>query len=707
MSENQASRESVAPVSLVGELVPSSAYDEVIVQSTDGYCIFDKNQKLQAFSSEFLNLYPSTKSHVYIGMSYADYMRVFFETAAIKNLGEIEDVEEWIQQAITLLDKKSFRYRHHLSDGRWMQINTSKTTTGHWLFVANDITDLRLSQIALQESNDRYRTFAHMTMEWFWELDENLNYTYLSHHTPEFFDEPEVGSGRIEFINKTAVHNSELAEHNAAMLERREVDVVLEWKSPLGSSRHVQVVAKPEFDSKGQFSGYLGCGIEVTEEVALKSKLNHLAEHDALTGLINRRAFEKELKDQLLSQSQKESPATLCFMDLDQFKLVNDGGGHEAGDSLLTQIATTLVDKLDDNSVVARLGGDEFALIINRDINESLQAVNDLISHISSTPFVWNQRNYSVGASAGLVSIDSSSTDISVLMSHADTACYIAKNAGRNQAQTYIYDEYFQDPVRLELKQVNLLRDAMDNEGLRIYLQQIKAIQQETKHMHFEVLLRFQAPDGTIRSAGEFISVAEKYDLVQHLDKWVLREALLVLNKIEKYDLDLSLSINLSGNSLSNGDSYAKYSSMITDAGVDPQLITFEVTETAAIKNISVARDFISQMKEFGCGFALDDFGSGLSSFGYLKELQVDYLKIDGSFVKDMINDPTCRAIVSAFNQLSHELGMETVAEFVQDDETEALLRSLGVDFVQGYGVGKPQAVEEWIEYLVEHRRTA
>jgi len=673
MSEYKDDKETIAPISLVGELASSSTYDEVFLHCTDGYCIFDKDQKLQAFSSDFPNLYPKIKDHIVIGMSYTEYMRIFAENSAIQNMGEFDDVEQWVSHSLKLLDKKTTRHTHHLSDDRWMLINSNRTSTGHHLFVANDITDLRRSQLALKESNVRYRTFAHMTMDWFWELDADLNYVYLSCHTPEFIDEPKLGSARLDFT-QTAVHNAELEEHDAALKEHREVEVVLEWANQSNRSRHIKVVARPEFDQNGRFTGYLGCGLEVTEEVALKTKLSHLAEHDDLTGLINRRAFENQLKKQLLLSRQSEVIATLCFLDLDQFKLVNDGGGHEAGDSLLAQISSTLVESLGDSAVVARLGGDEFGVILYLDVNDSLIAVNKLITQISSTPFVWKQRNYSVGFSAGLI---------------------------------YMYDEFFQDPVSLELKQANLLRDAMDNDGLLIYLQPIKAIQQDRSHMHFEVLLRYRAPDGSIRSAGEFISVAEKYDLVQHLDKWVLREALVVLNQVQEHKLDVSLSINLSSNSLNNSDSYSKYSSMISESGVDPNLITFEVTETAAIKNISIAKNFISQMKELGCGFALDDFGSGLSSFGYLKELQVDYLKIDGSFVKDMINDTTCRAIVSAFNQLSHELGMETVAEFVQDDETEALLKNLGVDFVQGWGVGKPQAATQWLEYLMDHRKIA
>jgi len=707
MSDVPNSQGPVEPVSLVGELVSGSTYDEVFLQCTDGYCIFDENQKLQAFSSEFPNLYPKISDEIYIGMTYTEYMRIFVENQAIQNLGEVSDVDEWVKQSIKLLDKKSTRHTHHLTDGRWMVIKTSRASTGHWLFLADDITDLHNSQMALKQSHERFRAFAHMAMDWFWELDADLNYVYFSSQANEFGNSQRIGESRIESTNDYVVDNTARREHNQALSDHRHVDVILEWLPVDGVTRHVQVVAKPEFNEEGEFVGYLGSGIEVTAEVALKSQLSHLAEHDDLTGLINRRAFEAELKNLIDEQAQKETPATLCFMDLDQFKLVNDGGGHEAGDSLLAQIADTFVEMLGDLAMVARLGGDEFGLILYLDMNESLAAVNSLISSISSSPFTWKQRNYTVGVSAGLVSINGNTSELSELMSFADTACYIAKNAGRNQAQVYMYDEYFQDPVSLELKQANLLRDAMDNNGLKLYLQPLKAIQSERTHMHFEVLLRYVSPDGTVKSAGEFISVAEKYDLVQHLDKWVLREALKVLGEMEERDLDVSFSINVSGNSLNNLDSVTNFKALVEESGVDPALITFEVTETAAIKNIETAKEFISQLKNFGCGFALDDFGNGLSSFGYLKELQVDYLKIDGSFVKDMKNDQTCRAIVSAFNQLSHELGMETVAEFVQDAETEALLKKLGVDFVQGYGVGKPQATEEWMSFLIDQRKLA
>jgi len=689
--------------SLVGEQVSSSIYDETFLSCTDGYCIFDEHQKLQAFSSDFPFLYPSVKDQIFMGMSYVDYMILFYRNNAVQNIRAVESLDDWIQQALNIYEEKSARYTHHLQDGRWMQINMSNTSTGQRVFFAIDITKLRESQLALKENHARYRQFSHLAMDWFWELDEDLRYIYHSGHQKSlsgYEADDLVGMSRLDLVNKTAIDSPELYEHNRALQEHKALDLVLSWEQSDKSVRHVNVIAKPEFDKTGKFTGYMGCGREVTKEIVMQSKLNHIAQHDDLTGLVNRRAFESALCDLLKVSATKDTISTLCFIDLDQFKLVNDGGGHDAGDQLLKNIAELFCRALGSGAVVARLGGDEFGIILQMGVNEALVEINKLIEYLSSSPFNWKQRNYTVGASAGLVAIDRDISDISVLMSQADTACYMAKNAGRNQAQIYMYDEYFQDPVSLELKQVNLLRDAMDNNGLMLYLQPIKPIQYETTHTHFEVLLRLRGPDGQVKSAGEFIPVAEKYDLMQHLDKWVLREALSVLTDLQNRGLDVSFSINLSGNTLSNKDSLNVYRTIIERSGISPSSLIFEVTETVAIKNVDTAKKFIADMKDYGCEFSLDDFGSGLSSFGYLKDLSVDYLKIDGSFVKNMESDATCRAIVSAFNQLSHELGMKTVAEFVEDEAIENILKELGIDFAQGYGVGAPQHANDWLEFL-------
>jgi len=709
MAKDRPSKGITPSISLVGDRVSDSTYNEVFLNCTDGYCVFDENQRLQAFSSEFPTLYPTVQDKIAIGMSYAEYMRVFYEEKAIRNLGDVASADEWVDLALKACEQKNSRHIHHLHDGRWLQIYMNRASTGQWLFIAMDITELRHSQMALEQSHERFHAFAHLSMDWFWELDENLCYVYHSSHNASLTGvsaDELVGVGRIESIENVVIHNEAFREHNLALRERRGFNLILEWPGENNDTRYSNIVCSPEFDHAGNFTGYMGCGREVTDEIRVKSRLNHLADHDDLTGLVNRRAFEKALTEQLRRVSEQGQPATLCFIDLDQFKLVNDGGGHEAGDELLKEVANSFCRQLGRSALVARLGGDEFGVILQDDMTESLNKINKLIRYVSSTPFDWKQRNYTIGASAGLATIDDKCRDISELMSHADTACYMAKNAGRNQAQMYIYDEYFQDPASLELKQVNLLRNAMDNDGLLLYLQPIKPLQFERAHMHFEVLLRLRDVDGQVKSAGEFIPVAEKYDLMTHLDRWVLDEALRILDMMTELRLDVSFSINLSGNTLSNKRSLELYRSLIEASGIKPELMVFEVTETAAIKNVEVAKNFITEMKRFGCGFSLDDFGSGLSSFGYLKDLSVDYLKIDGSFVKTMRSDVTCRAIVSAFNQLSHELGMRTVAEFVEDNETEQLLTELGVDFAQGYGVGKPQSAQEYIEFLLENSNT-
>ena len=707
MSQSNFNKIKDTAVSLVGQLASSTTYDEVFLSCTAGYCIFDKDQNLQAFSSDFPDLYPSIRDKVYVGMTYVQYMKLFYDYKAVQNLDSAGNAEEWLKGALSLFEKNKASHTHHLLDGRWMRIDMSHTSTGLRLFVANDVTQARSSQIALEESHTRYRSFAYLAMDWFWELDKQLNYVYHSgtqRSLSGYRHQDLVGQSRIECVQKSVIAGEQLEEHNNALREHRSLNVVLAWRRTDSPVRHVNVIARPEFDKDGNFTGYLGCGREVTQEIQLQSRLNHLAEHDDLTGLVNRRVFESALSEMLKEAQQRESVASLCFIDLDRFKLVNDGGGHDAGDQLLKDTADSFVELLGEHALVARLGGDEFGAILPMSANDALHEINKLIRHISSTPFYWKQRRYSIGASAGITAIDEQSTDISVLMSQADTACYLAKDAGRNQAQIYMYDEYFQDPVSLELKQVNLLKDAMDNDGLMLYLQPIKPIQFDRSHAHFEVLLRLTDVDGNVKSAGEFIPVAEKYDLMQHLDKWVLTESLKILKHMDNKGLDVSFSINLSGNTLSNKGSFDLFRSIIEKADIDPQRLVFEITETVAIKNFSAAQCFLSHMKAYGVSFSLDDFGSGLSSFGYLKNMPVDFLKIDGNFIKDIINDPTCKAIVSAFNQLSHELGMKTVAEFVEDAETELLLQQLGIDFAQGYGIGKPQQAAEWIAFLLDNQ---
>ncbi|MBX2885135.1 MAG: EAL domain-containing protein [Granulosicoccus sp.] len=690
-------------LALVGERAQSDIYDEVFLNCTDGYCIFSPDGALQSYSSSYPDLYPTLKDDICVGLLYADYLRMFAQRRAVRNLGSIDDIDAWIDGQLALTKGKQNSFIHHLHNGNWVNIQFTKASSGQWLFVAFDVTQIFLQKAALDESRQLFKSFAALSSDWFWQLDENLCYVYHSTHNSSLTGikaHELIGKNRLDSLGDRIVKNQNYYIHAAQLHNHEAIDVVLEWYSEAGAIVRTHVCEEPRF-TLGTFSGYIGSARDVTEEFALKEQLKHLASHDDLTKLINRRAFEQRLDGVCKLVTQKNTAYTLCFIDLDRFKLVNDGGGHDAGDYVLKGISSIFSDHITSEETAARLGGDEFALILKDDVTAALTRVDKLIAAINGTVFTWHERNYTVGASAGLVAIDSQTNEISELLSRADASCYDAKNRGRNQAQIYIYDEYYQNPQTLEIKQVNVLRSAMDNDELLLYLQPLKSLKQNNATMRFEVLLRLLGDDKQPVSAGVFIPVAEKYDLMQTLDRWVIEQSLIRLSALHARGINVSFSINLSGNTLNNPKSIAVCESMLKELCTHPELVCFEITETSAIKNLADARNFIESIKQHGCKFALDDFGSGMSSFGYLKSLPLDYLKIDGAFVKAMQTDPTCKAIVSAFNKLSHELGMKTVAEFVEDAATVSMLAEMGVDYVQGFGVGEPKAIDEWERWLL------
>jgi len=689
-------------LSLVGERAPSSIYDEVFLSCTDGYCIFDADGILTSYSSTYPDLYPTLKNDIHVGLSYKDYIRLFGERAAVQNLPPIDDLNEWVAEQMQVIEDTEYSYTHHLHDGRWMNIKFTRASSGQWLFIAFDITAVVEQKNALNKSRKLFKSFAALSSDWYWELDAELRYVHHSEHkiSPSGLNGKEMlGHERIATLSTEVVHNQQFNLHNTQLNNHEPVNAVLEWNTGDGSFFQIHVVAEPHFHN-GIFTGYLGCGRDVSEEYLLKEQLNHLASHDDLTKLLNRRAFETTLSDVSREVQQKYTTFTLCFIDLDRFKLVNDGGGHEAGDELLRLVAQLFSKHVATHECLARLGGDEFAMIMHVDVTQALARIDKVISAIQSLSFIWQERKYTIGASAGLVGIDSATTDISDLLSRADAACYDAKHAGRNQARVYLYDEYYQNPQAVEITQLNVLRAAMDNDELLLYLQPLKSLSPsigaDKPLDRFEVLLRLIGSDGKPISAGTFIPVAEKYDLMQKLDAWVVEQSLKRLTALHERGIHVSFSINLSGNTLSCTKCLENCEKLLQEYCTQPELVCFEITETAAIKNLDDALHFIQIIKSYGCKFALDDFGAGMSSFGYLKSLPLDYLKIDGAFVKAMTTDPTCKAIVSAFNKLSHELGMKTVAEFVENETTENLLRDMGVDYVQGYGIGKPCPFDQW-----------
>jgi diguanylate cyclase (GGDEF)-like protein/PAS domain S-box-containing protein len=432
---------------------------------------------------------------------------------------------------------------------------------------------------------------------------------------------------------------------------------------------------------------------DVTEMRQMALQLTHQASHDALTGLINRREFEVRLRNALdIAHTEKEQHA-LCYLDLDQFKIVNDTCGHVAGDELLKQIGARLREKVRRADTLARLGGDEFGVLLwDCPLDTAQKITEDLRQAVQENRFSWQGHIFDIGVSIGLVPINAESGTLTEVLSAADSACYAAKDRGRNRVHVYQPDDQVLAQRHGEMQWVSRINQSMEQGRLRLYGQRIVAVANDGPVLRWEVLVRMLREDGEIIPPMAFIPAAERYHLMPRIDEWVIQEALKILARYRASDV--VFNINVSGQSLSDDGFLDRMLAALDDHAADASQICFEITETAAIANLTQANRFIGSLRTRGCQFALDDFGSGLSSFGYLKNLSVDYLKIDGSFVRDIVDDPIDYAMVESINNVGHTLGLETIAEFVEKEAVLQKVRELGVDYVQGYLMSVPVPLE-------------
>lgn len=441
---------------------------------------------------------------------------------------------------------------------------------------------------------------------------------------------------------------------------------------------------------------------DVTQHHFLARTLSWQASHDPLTSLVNRRGFEQQLAEAITSARESNQQHMLCYLDLDQFKVVNDTCGHMAGDELLRQLATRLQNLVRSNDVLARLGGDEFGIILHQCPLEAAKYIgNNIQDTIRDFPFVWQDKTFSIRASIGLVSIDADSGDLNSVMSAADAACYAAKDSGRDRVHVYQADDRELAQQRGERQWVTRILKALEENRLCLYHQAIVPILHPNMPSqitigHSEILLRMISETGELVPPMAFIPAAERYGLMPAIDRWVIRT--FFANHQQHYEAQLADSateqylytINLSGASINDEQFLPFLKEQLNLHQVCPRTICFEITETAAITNLVRAAQLISELKAIGCYFALDDFGSGMSSFAYLKSLPVDYLKIDGNFVKDIVSDPIDSAMVECINRIGHVIGIQTIAEFVENEGILEKLRELGVDYAQGYGIARP-----------------
>ncbi len=455
-----------------------------------------------------------------------------------------------------------------------------------------------------------------------------------------------------------------------------------------------RINAKPIFSKYKIFEGYRGVIRSITEEKALLERIAYDAKHDSLTGLVNRNEFDRQLKRVLKKAIDSEIESILCYLDLDHFKVVNDAAGHSAGDQLLVKLVRILEDKVRSSDIVARLGGDEFGIILEHcPLNNAIGVCEEILSSINQFVFEWDQQRFKVGTSIGIAMITENSSNEALIMSQADMACYRAKELGRNQIHIAHTDDTAIMERSSEFSYVSAITDALNNDRLFLMKQPIVPVINEDHIVpHYEVLSRILDDKDNIIPPNEFIRIAERYGMIVDVDRFVIKKSFQYHAK-EHADDDVVMSINLSGNTVSDPYILKYIKQEIDKFDLNPSSICFEITETAAISSINKAINVINELKGIGVKFALDDFGSGLSSFGYLKDLPVDFLKIDGAFVKNIVKNEKDRAIVRSINEVAKAMGMRTIAEFVENAEILEVLQDIGVDYAQGYGIGKPERV--------------
>jgi|GEM_PF-807705 len=469
-----------------------------------------------------------------------------------------------------------------------------------------------------------------------------------------------------------------------------------------GDEYAIEYSSAPIIDQNNNIHGAVIIFRDVTEIRTLTHQLSYQASHDSLTGLINRREFERRL-DQALNNARAEHQLhVLLYLDLDLFKIINDTCGHAAGDELLKQLSAKLRDVLRESDVLARLGGDEFGVLLEScPVNKATQIAESLRETVHDTRFIWDDKSFEIGVSIGLVPIIATSGTLSDILSEADTACYEAKDQGRNRIHIYYPDDSKLQKRRGEMHWVHRINDALDKNQFLLYCHNIHAINSKHHGSHnsgnprqVEILLRLQGEDGRIIPPMAFIPAAERYNLMPVIDKYVITKTFEYIN-LHPDEKQLRFFINLSGQSLCDIDFMAFISNEFKVNNIQPERFTFEITETAAIANFTRAVTFINTLKTQGCQFALDDFGSGLSSFAYLKNLPVNYIKIDGTFVRGIVNDTTDAAFIEAIYQIGSIMGIDTIAEYVENEQILDKIRSIGITYAQGFHLDKPRPLQD------------
>jgi len=531
-------------------------------------------------------------------------------------------------------------------------------------------------------------------------LDARKHITYCNQKIEEL-----TGMPAAQLVGRHVFEAIQLLPRDTAEPSREAVHTL--WAQHHGSAELVSATGQTipvEFTRTDLSQEHAGSNTvlvlhDVSKATAMAATLSHQATHDALTGLLNRTAFDTRLQAALDSANQMGRRHVLLFLDLDQFKVVNDTCGHAAGDELLKQVSFLFGQVLRQEDTLARTGGDEFAVLLeNCPVQRALPVGEKLRGQLASFRFGWQDKSFQIGVTIGAVAVVPGAESIEDLKRKADTACYIAKDEGRGRTHLYLDSDEAVKARQGELSWATRLQKALANGEFHLYGQRIESATDACKGNYYEMLIRLVDTDGSLVPPMAFLPAAERYGLMPVLDRAVIERALQMHCELQKASREpVKLAINLSGASLSDHSLFEFIRNALKRYEVPAQAICFEVTETMAIANLSVAVRLMTLLRELGCTLSLDDFGSGMSSFSYLKQLPVDIVKIDGSFVRNILTNPVDRAMVEAVNNIAHQMGLKTLAEYAESPEIVEELKRIGVDLLQGFAVGRPQSLEQML----------
>ena len=556
-----------------------------------------------------------------------------------------------------------------------------------------DITDRKAAQLKQKKAEARYRDLVETAHDLVWSMDADGNWTYLNTAALTIY-----GREPTEMIG---INVCEFRDPNYAQQESDAFHEILNGKELFqfetvhldadGQAHYLSFNAKAQRDILGNVHQISGTARDISEKKAFEKQLTYQAEHDVLTGLFNRRYFQQELERVTARVTRSAGSCGLLYIDLDQFKYVNDTLGHAAGDRLLVEVSDMLSNNVREGELLSRFGGDEFTVLLyNIPADKLYKAADKFRKLFEEYRFFHDGSSINVTCSIGAALIDSTIAGADEAMAHADMACHVAKSRGRNCVNIYNERDGDENGMAADMGWAARVREMLDKGRFMQVYQPIVSVKTGLIH-DYEALIRMPCDDGQIVLPGGFLPAAERFGLIQNIDRWVVEHSIRSLHAQHQKGNRCRFAVNLSSHAFEDRSLLPNIRSLLKETGLDPSCITFEITESAAIKNINRAVKLIEQLKDIGCQFSLDDFGSGFNSFIYLKHLPVDIIKIDGSFVKGVAENSVDHAMVTAINQVAHALNKKTVAECVENLETWNALRDIGVDYVQGNYLGKPE----------------